>query len=68
MFRHAKKNMLSTVVKILLYGGVNFALVLTLIPIAQYKIGGAIEGQLVPIAIIVTVTGLVNYMMVNSKY
>jgi len=46
MFRHAKKNMLSTVVKILLYGGVNFALVLTLIPIAQYKIGVQLRGNL----------------------
>lgn len=63
-----QKNMLSTVLKILLYGVVNFALVLTLIPIAKYNIGGAIEGQLVPIAIIVAVTGLVNYIMVNNKF
>jgi len=63
-----KKNLLSMVLRILLYGGVNFALILTLIPIAKYNIGGGIEGQLVPIAIIVAVTGLVNYMMVNSKF
>ena len=63
-----QKNTLSTVIKILLYGVVNFALVLTLIPIAKYKIGGSIQNQLVPIAIIVAVTGLVNYIMVNNKF
>lgn len=63
-----KKSLLSKILKILLYGIVNFVVVLALISVTKYNSNSAIQGQLLQIGIIVFVTGLVDYIMINKKF
>lgn len=63
-----KKSLLSKVLKILLYGIVNFVVILALISVTKFNSSSAIQGQLLQISIIVFVTGLVDYLMINKKF
>lgn len=63
-----RKSLLSKVLTILLYGIVNFVVILALISVTKFNSGSAIQGQLLQISIIVFVTGLVDYIMINKKF
>jgi len=67
-----RKSMLSKLLKILLYGIVNFVVILVLISITKFNSTGSIQaliqGQLPQICIIVFVTGLVDYTMINTNF
>ena len=63
-----RKSILSKLLKILLYGVVNFVVILVLISLTKFNSSSALQGQLIPIAIIVFVTGLVDYIMINKKF
>ena len=62
-----RKSRLSQLFNILLYGIVNFGAVLALISITKFNINGSFQGQLLQICIIVFVTGLVDYVVINKK-
>ncbi len=66
-----RRNLLSKILKIFLYGIINFLLVLGLVSITkvnfQFSIH-AIQSQFLQICIIVFVTGLVNYIIINNKF
>lgn len=63
-----RKSLLSKIMKILLYGIVNFVVILALISVTKFNSHSAIQGQLLQICIIVLVTGLVDYIMINKKF
>ena len=69
MFR--KISTLSKIIKIFLYGVVNFVVVLGLISITKFNSHSSIQSllkdQLLQICIIIFVTGLVDYIVVNRK-
>lgn len=70
MFR--KASMLSKILKIFLYGAVNLIVILVLISVTKFNSHGTIQvllkNQLLPICIIIFVTGLIDYVMINSKF
>ena len=63
-----KTSMLSKIFTILLYGLVNLLLVLGLVSITKFNSNGALESQLPQILIIIFVTGLVDYIVINRKF
>ncbi len=63
----SNKGMLSKLIKIFLYGVINFAVVLILISITKYNSQVSFQTQLIPMAIIIFATGLVNYIIVDKK-
>ena len=65
MFR--RKSMLSKILKIFLYGLVNFMIILSLISATKFNSHGSIQGQLLQICIIIFVTGFVDYIIINKK-
>ncbi|MBC8059579.1 MAG: hypothetical protein H7Y18_02830 [Clostridiaceae bacterium] len=66
MFR--RKSMLSQILKIFLYGIVNFVVILGLISITKFNSHGSIQSQLPQICIIIFVTGFVDYLVINKKF
>jgi hypothetical protein len=66
MFR--RTTTLSKIIKIFLYGIVNFVVVLALISITKFNSHGPIQGQLLPICIIIFVTGIIDYLIINKKF
>ena len=66
MFR--RSNILSKILKIFLYGIVNFVGILALISITKFNSHGSLQDQLLQICIIIFVTGLVDYIMINKKF
>ena len=62
-----RKSRLSQIYNILLYGIVNFGAVLGLVSITKFNIHGSFQSQLLKICIIVFVTGLVDYIVINRK-
>ena len=63
-----RKSILSKILKILLYGVVNFVVILVLISLTKFNSSNALQGQLIPIVIIVFVTGFIDYIMINKKF
>lgn len=63
-----RKSILSKIMKIFLYGVVNFVVILALISVTKFNSNSSIQGQLLQILIIVFVTGLVDYIMINKKF
>ena len=63
-----RKSILSKLLKILLYGVVNFVVILVLISLTKFNSSNALQGQLIPIVIIVFVTGFIDYIMINKKF
>ena len=61
------KSRLSHISNILLYGIVNFGAVLGLISITKFNIRGSFQSQLLQSCIIVFVTGLIDYIVINRK-
>lgn len=62
-----RKSTLSVILKVFLYGIINFVVVLALISVTKYNRQGTIQDQIVPILIIIFVTGLVDYIVINKK-
>ena len=63
-----KTSMLSKIFTILLYGLVNLLLVLGLVSITKFNSHGVLQSQLPQILIIIFVTGLVDYIVINRKF
>ena len=63
-----KTSMISKIFTILLYGLVNMLLVLGLVSITKFNSNGALESQIPQILIIIFVTGLVDYIVINRKF
>jgi len=66
MFR--KKSMLSQILKIFIYGVVNFVVILGLISITKFNSHGPIQSQLPQICLVIFVTGFVDYIVINKKF
>lgn len=62
-----RKSRSSQIFNILLYGIVNFGVVLGLISITKFNVQGSFQSQLLQICIIVCLTGLVDYIVINRK-
>lgn len=60
--------MLSQILKIFLYGIVNFVVILGLISLTKFNSHGSIQSQLPQICIIILVTGFVDYIVINKKF
>lgn len=63
----SKKGLLSKVIKIVLYGIINFAVVMVLISLTKYNSQVSIQSQILPICLIILGTGLVNYIIADRK-
>jgi len=63
-----RRTTLSKILKIFLYGIVNFVVILALISITKYNSHGSIQGQLLQICIIIFVTGIIDYLIINKKF
>jgi len=63
-----RKSLLSKILKALLYGTVNFIVVLVMISLTKYNSQASIQSQLLPILIIVSVTGIVDNIVINKKF
>jgi len=62
-----RKSRVSQISNILLYGVINFGAVLGLISITKFNTRGSFQSQLLQICIIVLVTGLMDYIVINRK-
>ena len=63
-----KKSALSKIIKVLIYGAVNFGAVLGLMHLTSFNSQSGLPGQLPQILIIIVVTGVVNYIMMKQKF
>lgn len=63
-----RKSMLSKIFTIFLYGLVNLLLVLGLVSATKFNSHGALGSQLVQICIIIFITGLVDFVVINRKF
>ena len=63
-----RKSMLSKIFTIFLYGLVNLLLVLGLVSITKFNSHGPLGSQLVQICIIIFITGLVDFVVINKKF
>lgn len=63
-----KMSLLSKIFKIFIYGLVNLVLVLGLVSVTKFNVGGSYEKQIPQILIIIFVTGLVDYIAINKKF
>lgn len=63
-----RKNILSKIFTIFIYGLVNLLLVLGLVSVTKFNSHGALESQLVQICIIIFITGLVDFIVLNKKF
>lgn len=66
MFR--RKSTLSKILTIFIYGLVNLVLVLGLVSVTKFNIHGPYQSELLQACIIIFVTGLVDYLMINRKF
>jgi len=63
-----KKSALSKIIKVLIYGAVNFGAVLGLMHLTSFNSQSELQGQLPQILIIIVVIGVVNYIMMKQKF
>lgn len=62
-----KTSMLAKIFTIFIYGLVNLVLVLGLVSVTKFNKNGPLESQLLQICIIIFITGLVDYIVINRK-